>query len=254
MVEATAGEPVHGNLPTGTADYVGMNRLRTRVCVAIALAGLAVGFAVFGAASPALAHTEAEMDNPQAGATNVTLTMTSEAESEKAGIVSVRVVLPDGIAPSQITLVSAPTGWTLTQGSDGYTVGGPALKVHTDAKQAVRIAQLPATATVLVFKTLVTYANGQVDRWIEPPSAANPKPANPAPTVTLRPAAVVATSEAPAPTTAAAAPTTAGATVTATKPGGGSSLPWVISGIVVLIAAVAGAVLLRRGLRGPRDQ
>jgi Domain of unkown function (DUF1775) len=212
--------------------------------------------AVLGLASPALAHTQVEIDNPQAGATNVTLKMTAEAESSKAGIVSVRVVLPEGIAPASVALATAPAGWTLTQSSDGYIVGGRALPVHTDAKLSVRIAQLPATATVLVFKTLVTYSNGQVDRWIEPPTAANPKPDQPAPVVTLKPAAVVPTSAAPSPSSAgpdgtpAASATTGGAATSPTR-GGGSALPWVIGAVVLVLAAVGLALYRRRAAAKP---
>src|SRR6266508_4441167 len=123
---------------------------------AAAVAAVSV-VAVLATAAPALAHAEVVIDNPQAGATNVTMTMTAEAESAKAGIVSVRVVLPDGIPPSAVALGTAPTGWTLTQIADGYTVGGTALPVRKNARLSVRIAQLPPTATQLVFKTLVTY-------------------------------------------------------------------------------------------------
>lgn len=219
-----------------------MSRLPTR---AVIVAGVAL-LAVLGIATPALAHTKVVIDNPQAGATNVTMTMTSEAESGKAGIVSVHVVLPEGITPDQVTLVSGPAGWTLTRTQDGYTVAGKALPVHTDAKLVARIAQLPATATVLIFKTLVTYSDGKVDRWIELPTASNPNPDQPAPTVSLKPAAVVATTAAATPSSAGAPATTAAAAPTrAAAPGGGSALPWII-GAVVLAAAVAGFVLVRR--------
>jgi len=212
---------------------------------AAAVAAVSV-VAVLATAAPALAHAEVVIDNPQAGATNVTMTMTAEAESPTAGIASVRVVLPEGIAPSQVMLVSGPAAWTLTAGADGYTVAGPPLRVKTDAKYAVRLAQLPVAPTVLVFKTLVTYSDGRVDRWIEPPSAANPNPDQPAPTVTLRPAAAVPPS--PSPVKTSAAPTTASAAqspspAAAAKSGGGGGPAWLVAGVAAL-AAIAGATLL----------
>jgi uncharacterized protein YcnI len=221
-----------------------LSRLSARTVTVVAVAGLAA----FGLATPALAHTAAEIDNPQAGATNVTLTMTSEAESGKAGIVSVQVVLPEGIAPTDVTLTAGPAGWTLTRTADGYSVGGAALPVHKDAKLSVRIAKLPDTATQLVFKTLVRYSDGQVDRWIEPPTAANPKPDQPAPVVVLKPA-VVPTSAAPVPTSAAPAPPTAATATAGTAApasGGAGVLPWLIGALVLVLAAVGFALYRRR--------
>jgi hypothetical protein len=158
-----------------------------------AVAGLATA-ALLGVATPALAHTQATIDNPQAGAGNVLLTLNAEAESTTAGIKSLEVTLPGGIQPAQVSLTDAPGGWTFARTTQGFTVSGSALAVGTPAKTELRIAQLPATAQVLAFRTLVTYNDGKVDRWIEVPSTDTPNPPNPAPTVSLRPAAATATS------------------------------------------------------------
>lgn len=208
--------------------------------------------ATLGLATAAQAHTEVEIDNPQAGGTNVKMTMTAEAEQDSSGIVSVHVVLPEGLTASQITLVSGPAGWQLTPATDGYTVAGKALRVHTNATMVTRIAQLPSAATALAFKTLVTYANGHVDRWIEVPSAANPKPDNPAPVVSLRPAAVTTSAPASAATTQAAPTPTGAATTTAqglTRNTSSSPVGWVIAVIVVLVAAALTATLVVRRRR-----
>jgi hypothetical protein len=206
--------------------------------------------AVVGAASAAQAHTEVEIDNPRAGAVNVRMTMTAEAESDSAGIASLRVVLPAGITASQITVVTAPAGWTLKATPDGYTIGGKALPTGTDARTVSRIAQLPPSATVLVFKTLVTYADGDVDRWIEVPTATAPTPDNPAPVVSLRPAVATA---APAPS-ATTSPATSGPPAAATPTPGqtaqgdpSSPIGWVVgAALVVAAAAVVVAVVARR--------
>jgi uncharacterized protein YcnI len=221
----------------------------------VIVAGVAA-LAVLGLGTPAFAHTKVVIDNPQAGATNVTMTVVPEAEAPKVGIVSVHVVLPDGITPDQVSLVSGPSGWTLTPTQDGYTVAGKALPVHVDAKHAVRLAQLPATATVLVFKTLVTYSDGRVDRWIEPPTASNPNPDQPAPTVTLKPAAAVPTTAAPTtagpgPTTDAPVTTTGAAAPASSGSGSGSgALPWIVGAVVLIAAAVGYAVVRRRRAGG----
>jgi uncharacterized protein YcnI len=215
------------------------------------LAMLAALVAMLVFARPALAHTEIELNHPQAGATNVTMNVTAEAENDKAGIASVRMVLPDGIAPSQVSLASGPAGWTLSPLPDGFTVGGPALATHTDAKFAVKLAQLPATATTLAFKTLVAYANGAVDRWIEIPSTSNPSPANPAPVVTLQPVAAPPTSATPTAGAASpsAAPTSAAPQAGNAKPA--SAVGWWLGGLAVLVLAALVAVLVvRRRRRG----
>lgn len=223
--------------------------VRTTVVAAVSL------LVVLTAGRPALAHTEIEIDNPQAGATNVTMTMTAEAESSSAGIASVRVVLPEGMRASDVTLTTGPDGWALAANPDGFTASGAALPARRNAKLVLRLAQLPASATptVLAFKTLVTYTNGQVDRWIEPPSPQNPNPDHPAPTVSLRPGAAPSPSPSatPSSTPAAASPT---ATQTATtqpekKASSGSSTGAWIAVLVVALVVVAGAggfVLARR--------
>src|SRR2546429_4205408 len=203
--------------------------------------GIVTGVAtvlVLAFAGPALAHVEVSADKPQAGATDVTVSFNAEAESDKAGAKLVQVVLPEGITPTDVSYVSGPAGWTLTKTADGYTVGGAALAVHKPVEYKVRIATLPATATSLAFKTVVTYANNDADRWIEIPVAGQPEPPHPAPVLALKPAALVPSSAPPS-----SAPATAAATVTptvaATTPpaaaqaGGGSPALWGLLAAIV---------------------
>ncbi|MEV8513755.1 DUF1775 domain-containing protein [Dactylosporangium sp. NPDC051484] len=209
-------------------------------------------------AGPASAHVGVKADKAQAGATDVTITFDAENESSKASIVSVRVALPAGIAPADVAYVSGPAGWALTPAADGYTVAGPALAAKQSAQYAVKVAKLPADATTLSFKTLVTYSDGRVDRWIGIPNN-GAQPDNPAPTLTLAPAAaapssaaasspepVATASDSPAP----AAPATAAG---GTSGDGGSAAPWII-GVVVVVLLAGGALAWRlRGRRGPAE-
>ena len=191
-----------------------------RVGYRVMTAGAVAAFAVAGWAGPALAHVEVSTDATTAGAENVTLTFNGEAENDAAGIRSERVVLPAGIAPASVTLVKAPAGWTFTRAADGFTVAGTALKIGTNAVWAVKIAKLPAGQTRLSFKTLETYGNGDVSRWIEIQQAGQAEPDNPAPLITLKPgpaAAPTTSSAAPDPTPAASAESPAPA-VTAVSP------------------------------------
>jgi len=210
-----------------------------------AIAGL---FAALVLATAAYAHVEVEVQPAVAGAANATITFDAEAESSSAGINKVQVFLPAGLAPSAVTLKQGPAGWTLTPGTDNYTVSGPGLRQGVNAVHSITVAQLP-NADRLVFKVLVTYTNGSIDRWIEEPTTANPNPDNPAPVVRLTPAPAAPTT----PPVTTAAPTTAPATSPASAApdgdtGGNSWLWWVI-GLVVL-AAVVGAVVLARRRRG----
>jgi hypothetical protein len=214
-----------------------------RLTLAAAL-GLAAAVAI--AASPAWAHVQVTADKPQAGATNVTVTFIGEAESTTAGIKSEQVFLPAGITASQVHLGKAPAGWTFTTAADSFTVAGPPLPVGTDAVWSVVIDKLPVGATQLVFKTIETYGNGEVDRWITEQQPGQPEPEHPAPVLMLTGA--VATSAAP--TSAApipAAPTSAPVTsVPLVSSGGGNGLWWVLVAVVVLAAIVAVVLVMRR--------
>lgn len=208
-------------------------------------AGMVAALALAGTA---YAHVEVEADPAVAGATNAALTFTAEAESPTAGVASVRVVLPTGIAPSEVSLAKAPTNWTLTPSADGYQVGGPALPKGQQAVHSITVARLPNVAE-LPFKTLVTYSDGSVDRWIEERSAANPNPDHPAPVLKLAPGTQPATA-APTPAAAAAGPTlatnAASPTTGDTTDTGGASWLWWVLGAVVVLGIGAAALRLRR--------
>jgi len=223
------------------------------------LAVLATAALVLIGAAPAAAHVEATVDpGAQAGAGPVTVTFSAAAESPSAGIASIRAQLPAGIPPESVSLASGPAGWALTPTADGYDITGPPLAPGTDAAFAITIELLPADATVLVFKTLVRYTDGTEDAWIEEPTADNPEPQNPAPAITVAPAAAPTTttsptSSAPA-TTSSAAATTASTTPQASTADedGTPAWPWILG--AVLVVAVAGGLVYRWfGSRSRRD-
>jgi uncharacterized protein YcnI len=208
---------------------------------------LATGGALWLLATPALAHVEVSAKPARAGASDAVVSFDAEGESTTSGIVGVRIQLPPGITDDQVTLDDAPTGWKLTSGDGVVTIKGPALKPGGDAEYAVRIAELP-NAKQLVFKTVVTYADGHKDSWIELDTSSEGEPENPAPVLKLAPAAA-ATPATPsttpvAPTTTAAptaAATTAAAAAQEDDGDGLSTALGVVVGIVVVLA-IAGAV------------
>ncbi|MER5211707.1 DUF1775 domain-containing protein [Streptomyces sp. NPDC002838] len=183
----------------------------------VALAAAAALTATLALAAPAAAHAEVEADRPQALAENVTLTFVSEAESASAGFSKLRVVLPEGIAPTDVTLDEAPKGWKLTATNDGYTLGGPVLKAGIDAEHKIKVRQLP-DAKELAFKTVETYSDGEVSRWIELPTGGE-EAEQPAPVLKLEAAAPGAEPVSPSPTeTERATPSAAASTPSAAAP------------------------------------
>ncbi|MPY57570.1 DUF1775 domain-containing protein [Streptomyces spongiae] len=169
-----------------------------RMTLAAAVAATAVLFT----AGPAAAHTEVESDDAQALAQNVELTFSAESESGTAGISELRVILPKGITPSDVTYGEGPKGWKLTPTKDGFAVKGTAMKVGEDVELSVFIRQLP-DAKELVFKTLQTYSDGKVDRWIELGDSESESEGhghgNPAPVLKLKAAAPGAKPVSPSP-------------------------------------------------------
>ena len=149
-------------------------------------------------AAPALAHVEVEATPGAPGATDATLKIMAAGESGTAGTSKLDVVADPAIAADQVTLVSGPTGWTLTPGtSGGFTLSGPALAKGADAEISLKVKQLPNVPQV-TFKVVQTYSDGEVVRWIELPGPDGKEPDNPAPVGKLTAGAASALSPKPA--------------------------------------------------------
>ncbi|MEU4217773.1 DUF1775 domain-containing protein [Actinoplanes sp. NPDC026623] len=215
-------------------------RNRSRLTTISALAALGV----LALAAPAAAHVEVSADKTKAGATDVTLVFHGEAENP-SGIASERVVLPEGIAPADVAPVKTPAGWQFATTSDGFTVGGTPLAPHKDAEWSVKVAKLPDGETRLSFKTLETYADGEVSRWIEIQEAGAAEPENPAPLLTLQPGPT-----GPAAEPSSAAPVTSGSPSSApqafqpapTEPTESASAAWLWWIWVVLAIVLVGGI------------
>ena len=153
-------------------------------------------------AGPAAAHTEVEAAGARALDQNVELTFAAESESSDAGISKLEVILPEGITPADVTFDKGPDGWKFASTSRGYTVSGPKLPVGEDAEYVVTVRQLPDVKS-LVFKTLQSYSDGKVDRWIELEDTGGDGHGHPAPRLDLKAAAPGAKLVSPTPTTGA---------------------------------------------------
>jgi hypothetical protein len=203
---------------------------------ATALVAVAVILAV--TSGPAAAHVKVDADSPAAGATDVEVTFTAEAESKTAGIQSLRTVLPDGISPRDVSLVSGPKGWHLKATSDGYVISGIALPQGDDVSYVVKVAKLPTGAKSLAFKTVERYGDGEVDRWDDPTKSVAKEEDNAAPVIELK-AAVAPAGKRVAP---AAQRVAAGTASSSTSTGGLSSTA--IGAIILVILGVVGGVFL----------
>ncbi|MFE9623757.1 DUF1775 domain-containing protein [Streptomyces sp. NPDC006527] len=233
----------------------------------LTVAAAAAAGAVLLTAVPATAHVEVESDRAQALAQNVEITFVAESESATAGITQLRVVLPEGIQPSDVVYGEGPTGWAFTANADGYTVNGPAVKAGEDAEHSVVVRQLP-DAKELAFKTLQTYSDGRTDRWIELGGSGDDGHGhghgNEAPVLKLKAAAPGAKTVGPSPSasrTPATAPTAVEEPASPTPQaadsrqdddGGLSAAAWTGIAAAVLLAAAAVAFLVRgrRGAQG----
>jgi uncharacterized protein YcnI len=157
--------------------------------------------AVFAAAATlavpagAQAHVTLQPSTASAGAFTV-LDVRVPNERDKASTVKVDVQFPDGFAA--VSYQAVP-GWTVkvikkklatpVQTDDGPVTEGVSRMVWTGSRKGLgKIApgqfmdfpisvQIPGKAgDVLTFKALQTYSNGEIVRWIGPPSADEPAP------------------------------------------------------------------------------
>ncbi|MFE4955943.1 DUF1775 domain-containing protein [Streptomyces sp. NPDC056653] len=192
--------------------------------------------ASFALAAPASAHVEVEAEGARALAEKVIVSFNAESESDTAGITKLEVVLPEGIAPTDVAYKQGPAGWKLSATDRGYTVSGPPVAVGKDAAYSVVVRQLPDAESV-AFKTLQGYSDGRIDLWIEPEKSSDGGHGNPAPMLELKAAA------------AGAKPVSRTPSATATE---SPSAAFVVLGILVVAAVGVGLWWMRR--RGDDEQ
>ncbi|MFF3001283.1 YcnI family protein [Kitasatospora sp. NPDC057940] len=182
-----------------------MRSLPTRRLAAVALTAAA---SVVALAGPAFAHVTV---NPgaaaQGGYTAVDFRVPNE--SDAAGTVKLEVNLPLDHPLASVRTLPLP-GWTAAvekakldkpikvHGSD---VNEAVSKITWTADAGTKIAPgqfqefrvslgpLPSDADSMVFKTLQTYDNGDIVRWIDESKDGQPEPAHPAPVLKLTKAA-----------------------------------------------------------------
>lgn len=161
---------------------------------------------VLTAAGVASAHVTVHPDSYAKGATDGVLTFRVPDESDTASTTKVQLFLPTD-HPLLGALVSPHDGWTAkvtdtklktpVKTDDGTITDAVSEITWTGGKIApghyedfdVAFGQLPDDTAQLTFKTLQTYSDGKVVRWIEEAAKGDDEPENPAPVLKLTAAA-----------------------------------------------------------------
>jgi uncharacterized protein YcnI len=174
---------------------------RTTLRRAGVLAGLAAA-TVLTAAGAASAHVGVHPGSYAKGATDGVLTFRVPNEEDTASTTEVRVYLPTD-HPVLGVLVSPRNGWkaevtttrlrkpvktddgTVTEAVSRVTFSGGRIRHGQYQDFDIAFGRLPEDTGSLTFKTLQTYSNGDVVRWIEVPQKGAEEPEHPAPTLTL---------------------------------------------------------------------
>lgn len=181
-------------------------RLRRGVLCALAAAAGTIALAV-----PASAHVTVSPAEAAAGG-YTTLSFKVPTESDTASTTGIDVQFPTDNPIASVTVQPKP-GWTykVTKGAPpapltvhGSQVSEIVTRITWTAQDgggikpgefdtfSVSAGPLPEKGDQVVFKTLQTYSDGEVVRWVDVAAADAAEPEHPAPTVTLTAAAAAA--------------------------------------------------------------
>ncbi|MEV6738490.1 YcnI family protein [Streptomyces sp. NPDC051104] len=178
-----------------------MSPMRTTLRRATTVAALAAA-GVLTAAGAAFAHVTVHPESYAKGATDGVLTFRVPNEEDTAATTKVQVFLPTD-HPILGVLVSPQDGWTaqvtttklktpvktddgtITDAVSQITWTGGRIRHGQYQDFNVAFGQLPENADQLTFKTLQTYSDGNVVRWIEEAQKGQDEPENPAPVLQL---------------------------------------------------------------------
>ncbi|EST35144.1 YcnI family protein [Streptomyces roseochromogenus] len=216
---------------------------------------LTAGAAVLLAAGAACAHVTVHPDSYAKGATDGVLTFRVPNEEDSASTTKVQVFLPTD-HPVLGVLVHPQDGWTakvtttklktpvktddgtITEAASEITFSGGRIGAGQYEDFDVAFGQLPGDTGQLVFKTLQTYSDGKVARWIEEPTGGD-EPENPAPVLKLTAGAAGDAGAAPVKTASATAKTAGDSTAR------GLGIAGLVVGVLGLAAAAFAIVRSR---------
>ncbi|MEU9413040.1 YcnI family protein [Streptomyces sp. NPDC048281] len=219
---------------------------------------------VLAAAGIAAAHVTVHPESYAKGATDGVLTFRVPNEEDTASTTKVQVYLPTD-HPVLGVLVTPHDGWTakvtttklktpvktddgtITEAASEITWTGGKIGAGQFEDFDVAFGQLPEDTDQLTFKTLQTYSDGKVVRWIEEAQSGDDEPENPAPTLKL-----TAAGDDSAASAAPATKSSGKATMTAADSSDSTARGLGIAGLVVGVlglAAAAFAIVRTRGAR-----
>ncbi|WP_406443225.1 YcnI family protein [Streptomyces sp. NBC_00631] len=219
---------------------------------------------VLVAAGVAAAHVTVHPESYAKGATDGVLTFRVPNEEDTASTTKVQVYLPTD-HPVLGVLVTPHDGWTakvttaklktpvktddgtITEAASEITWTGGKIGAGQFEDFDVAFGQLPEDTDQLAFKTLQTYSDGKVVRWIEQAQSGDDEPENPAPTLKLTAGDDSEASAAPATKTSAKATTAAADSSDSTARGLG------IAGLIVGVLGLAAAAFALVRTRGARS-
>ncbi|MEV0806603.1 YcnI family protein [Micromonospora sp. NPDC050200] len=241
-----------------------MIRLR-RPATAAALALAAVTTVVLGFAGPASAHVTVNPKEATQGSYG-RFAFRVPNESDTASTTKVEVVLPENAPVGSVSTMPVP-GWTvavekrkvdppievhgsqLTEAVSKLTwtaTGDAGVKPGQFQEFPVSMGPLPQVDR-MVFKTLQTYSDGNVQRWIDEPTPGGEEPEKPAPVLTLTPAAATSAASA-TPAASPAGQAQAAADEDSDGPATGLAIAGLVAGLAGLLL---GGLAFARTRRGP---
>ncbi|MET9088751.1 YcnI family protein [Streptomyces sp. NPDC004237] len=220
---------------------------------------------VLVAAGVAAAHVTVHPESYAKGATDGVLTFRVPNEEDTASTTKVQVYLPTD-HPVLGVLVSPRDGWTAkvttsklktpVKTDDGTITDAVSEITWTGGKIGagqfedfdVAFGQLPEDTDELAFKTLQTYSDGKVVRWIEEAQSGDEEPENPAPTLKL-----TAAEDAAAASTAPAAKSSAKSAAASADSSDSTARGLGIAGLIVGAIGLAAAAFTFVRTRGARS-
>ncbi|KUN69163.1 hypothetical protein AQJ46_21770 [Streptomyces canus] len=225
----------------------------------LGLGGALAAAAVLAAAGAAFAHVTVHPDSYAKGATDGALTFRVPDESDTASTTKVQLFLPTD-HPLLGVLVSPHDGWTAkvtdtklrtpVKTDDGTITDAVSEITWTGGKIGpgqyedfdVAFGQLPDDTAQLTFKTLQTYSDGKVVRWIEEAAQGDEEPENPAPVLKLTAAGTTSATASQTSAVASKAPKASASDSTAR----GLGVAGLIVGVLGLAAGAFAVVRSRR--------
>ena len=223
--------------------------------------------AVLAFGSPAYAHVTVDPSSAPQGA-EITLGFRVPSEEPTADTIKIQIFFPTahpilGVDPEPIR------GWEDTTVTQQLTVpvqtdDGPVTSVVSEVQWSggpippgnfvefdVLAQSLPTNTKTVVFKALQTYSNGDIVRWIDPVTAADPDPTHPTPILTLTPPGSGTGAVAGSPSVTV--DTSRLASVSAVNSAKSQARVGIAVGIVGLLVGVGALLFTRRSRRSPAD-